>query len=104
MTSKDASDEDCGLGTDELLKVLKFGADVICQSAGKQLSDADIDAIVSRTAPIKAKVKAKAKAKSTNGSSSSGSSIASGNENRFLYNQKHSAIDYDPTVAPMETR
>lgn len=89
-SSNDKGDDE-GLGTNELLKMLKFGADVICQSAGKKLTNADIDAIVSRTGvPLATGKKASSSRVSTT--------------TTIQENQKHSALDYDPAAAPMETR
>jgi hypothetical protein len=92
------TDNEGGLGTNELLKMLKFGADVICQSAGKQLTDSDIDAIVSRTASSSS-----SSASSKNNASSSSSAGKTSTQN-ILQNQQHSALDYNPIAAPMETR
>lgn len=109
---KEKEDDGSGLGTNELLKMLKFGADVICQSAGKQLSDDDIDAIVSRTAPASKKggdasggKKATSSSSSSISSSSSGKSKSKGQQSKsILQNQQHSALNYNPVAAPMETR
>ena len=85
--------------------MLKFGADVICQSAGKQLSDADIDAIVSRSGPSKSESGGKTASRTTAGGKkkkrTSDSSVKGQN---ILQNQQHSALEYDPVAAPMETR
>jgi hypothetical protein len=97
LESEKKEDDESGLGTNELLKMLKFGADVICQSAGKQLSDADIEAIVSRSGPPK-------RAGSKSSSRSSSSSSNSSSDQSILQNQQHSALDYNPLVAPSETR
>lgn len=74
--------------------MLKFGADVICKSAGKQLSDTDIDAIVSRSGS----------AKSAKGKLSSKSTTDDGEEQQIFQDQQHSALDYNPLAAPSETR
>lgn len=85
-------DDEEGLGTNELLKMLKFGADVICQSAGKQLSNEDIDSIVARIDP----------SKSFNLESNGGTNSDCGLQK--VQSQKHSALEYDAAAAPMETR
>ena len=87
-------EDDGGLDAEELLKMLKFGADVICQSAGKQLSDADIDTIVSRSGPQMSS------AANLTRNPDSGSH----EECRIMNDQQHSALDFNPVAAPMETR
>jgi hypothetical protein len=80
--------------------MLKFGADVICQSAGKQLSDADIDAIVSRSSASKSVKNGSNRKTAVPAAGATG--VAKGQH--ILTNQKHSAVDYDASAAPLETR
>ena len=89
-------EDDGGLDAEELLKMLKFGADVICQSAGKQLSDADIDTIVSRSGPQMSS--------SANLTNVRNPDSGSHEECRIMNDQQHSALDFNPVAAPMETR
>eukprot|EP01041_Mallomonas_annulata_P001867 gene1867-3622_t len=70
-----------GMGMNDLLETLRFGADVICHSTGTALTDADID---------------------RKGKSEKHDDDVSGS--KFLEGQKYSVLDFNPVDVPVPTR
>lgn len=82
------NEEEGGLNTEQLLEALRFGADVICNSATAELSDYDIEQLISRQAGLP-----------------SVPSIASTAKQPLIQEgKKYSAANFDPTEAPVDTR
>ena len=90
------------MGADQLLAELRFGADEICNSAATQLTDADIEELVSRqtglviTSTTAATSKNKNKNTTSSASASTSAVTTTSKSVNILANQKLTAKDYAP--------
>jgi SWI/SNF-related matrix-associated actin-dependent regulator of chromatin subfamily A member 5 len=113
--SYEDNDDENNISSNELLETLKFGADVICHSNTTQLSDGDIDLLISRQTelipvndphPTSSLVSSNSDLRRSLSSSSSNLTDTESKNSSFVIeeNQKHNALIFDATIGPAETR
>lgn len=108
--SASGSEEEGSFNTEQLLEALRFGADVICNSASTELTDYDIDQLISRQAGLGPAAyscditNSATKATTTGFNTTTASTKGSSNPLLIQEGKKYSAAHFDPTEAPVDTR